>query len=227
MIKTQVQRMDLMSIWEAGLRWSNCEPDETDPLNLPSNAQNNIRELLNASEHTLNLYNVDGDQELDIYIPIIGIEIANKVQRLARTLARKREYPKSELDDIYISKEEVEKWSLIFDKPLPIFWYSEDEIEYHDKKRAEYHEYALKVALAEKTVKKKKLTPVQEDRLLCQKIATRLWEKMPDMTIAAMILRDEIQIEGNGKHYTPKTLRKWLSKVAPLHVKKPGRRPNK
>jgi len=62
----------------------------------------------------------------------------------------------------------------------------------------------------------------QRHRERCQSIAQVLWKQLPDMTIADMIVRDEINGIGcEGKLYGEKTLRKWINKFAPN--RKPGR----
>ena len=222
MIKSTIQLMNFLSIWELGLRWADCDIESN---NISNTAKEKLRDILHASERTLNLYNVNGEKELDKFIPIINIEIPNKIQRRAIELARKREYPKEELNNIFISKDEFFKWALIFDVPLPSFWYSEDEINYYYVRRKFYYDdkphYEQSIH-----VHSKKPTASQEDKQLAQTIAKQCWEESPDTNIKDMTQHEAVQIQGNGKLYTYKTLRKWLSEVAPSHIKgKPGRPP--
>lgn len=74
--------------------------------------------------------------------------------------------------------------------------------------------------------KAKPLRPEQLDKQLCQDAAKKLWEQYPTMTIAEMYRRAEIRQAG-GKNYQEKTLRTWLSPVAPPHVRAKRGRPKK
>jgi hypothetical protein len=68
---------------------------------------------------------------------------------------------------------------------------------------------------------------VQRHRLECRKVAAKLWEKDRLITIADMVLRDEINIvfAGRKKFYTEDTIRNWIKDLCPN--RKPGRRPKK
>ena len=58
----------------------------------------------------------------------------------------------------------------------------------------------------------------------CRAIAALIWSKSPDVTIADMILRDEIAVFGcEGKIYSGGTLRNWINDLCPNRA--PGRRP--
>jgi hypothetical protein len=73
---------------------------------------------------------------------------------------------------------------------------------------------------------RQKLRPDQEDRQTCQDIAASLWNEYEILDLKHMINLPDIQkIAGNGKLYKEKTLRKWLSEIAPERAKKPGIRP--
>lgn len=74
--------------------------------------------------------------------------------------------------------------------------------------------------------KAKALRPMQMDKQLCQNAAKNLWGKHPNMTIAEMYRHNDIRQAG-GKNYTDKTLRTWLSPVAPPHVRAKRGRPKK
>jgi hypothetical protein len=71
--------------------------------------------------------------------------------------------------------------------------------------------------------KKKKLRPSQKHRENCRKVAKRIWAKDPNITIKAMIVKEEILQACGWSTYTPKTLRNWVKDLAPN--RKPGRRP--
>ena len=222
MIKTTIQLMDFLSIWEIGLRWSNCDIETN---NISSTAKEKLRDIIHASSNTLNLYNIDEDMVLDYYIPFVNIEIPNKLRRRVTQLARKNEYPKELLNSVFISKDEFFKWALILDVALPEFWFSEDEINYYYERRKFYYDDKPHNEQPSH-VHSKKPTASQEDKQLAQTIAKQCWEESPDTNIKDMTQHEAVQIQGNGKLYTYKTLRKWLSEVAPSHIKgKRGRPP--
>jgi hypothetical protein len=71
-----------------------------------------------------------------------------------------------------------------------------------------------------------KLRPNQKHKKESRKIAESIWQKMPDLTIAAMIQRDEInkiRHEKKKKPYREKTIRGWIRDLCPNP--KSGRRP--
>jgi len=74
----------------------------------------------------------------------------------------------------------------------------------------------------------KKPRPSQRHRDAVRQVAKRMWEKFPDMTIADMIGKDEINkayLSEREDLYSEKTLRNWLSGLHP--DPKPGRPPKK
>ena len=75
------------------------------------------------------------------------------------------------------------------------------------------------------SVTAKKLRPNQRHKIECRKIATQIWEKEPKVTIAAMILRDEISNACETTVYAESTLRDWIKDLSP--DRSPGRRPGK
>jgi hypothetical protein len=85
----------------------------------------------------------------------------------------------------------------------------------------------VQIATVQPSVKspKKKPTTVQRHKKQCRRVAKPLWEKYPTMTIADMILLDEISHACEGKVYTDKTLRNWIKDLCP--DPSPGRRPKK
>ena len=71
----------------------------------------------------------------------------------------------------------------------------------------------------------KKLRPNQKHKIECRKIASKIWENDPKVTIADMILRDEIAKVCETKVYCETTLRNWIKDLCP--DRSPGRRPKK
>jgi hypothetical protein len=70
-----------------------------------------------------------------------------------------------------------------------------------------------------------KLRPNQSHKVKCRKIAARIWENEPNVTIADMIWRDEIAEACENKTYNESTLRNWIKDLSPN--RSPGRRPEK
>ena len=67
----------------------------------------------------------------------------------------------------------------------------------------------------------KRLRSNQKAKLLSQAVAKTLWDIYPDMTIEAMCDHPSIQEYGAAKSYDKaKTVKKWLTEVAPEHVRK-------
>jgi hypothetical protein len=61
----------------------------------------------------------------------------------------------------------------------------------------------------------------------CREIATRIWDRQPDFTIAAMVNHSEIihrARKPDGSSYSEMTIRNWIRDLCPNP--KPGRRPN-
>ena len=61
----------------------------------------------------------------------------------------------------------------------------------------------------------------------CREIATRIWDRQPDFTIAAMVNHSEIIHQArkpDGSSYSEMTIRNWIRDLCPNP--KPGRRPN-
>jgi preprotein translocase subunit Sss1 len=67
----------------------------------------------------------------------------------------------------------------------------------------------------------------QEANKKCREIATRIWDRQPDFTIAAMVNHSEIIHQArkpDGSCYSEMTIRNWIRDLCPNP--KPGRRPN-
>jgi len=73
--------------------------------------------------------------------------------------------------------------------------------------------------------KKKKLRPSQLHRKRCRKVAEKLWEEDPIITIADMALMNEITEACEGIIYAESTIRRWVKDLNPNP--NPGRRPKR
>lgn len=73
-----------------------------------------------------------------------------------------------------------------------------------------------------------KLRINQQARIACQVVATNLWKRDPNATIASMVKHPTIQEACGGSHYDEETVREWIKVVAPDSVRqKRGRPPKK
>ena len=71
--------------------------------------------------------------------------------------------------------------------------------------------------------KKRKLQPRQIDCLTVKAVAQTLWDEDPNWSIDRLVHHQAIREYGNGRHYTEKTVRAWLSEVDPRDdSNKPG-----
>jgi hypothetical protein len=212
--------MEFMSIWEVAHRWAGTDPDVTNPDNLPSEVKDRLRDLLVAVDKFINLFNVSGEEELDTYIPIIGTIRPNKNLQKAKQLLLLREYSKDDLNTFFVQKKEVEEWLRIENEPVPSFWFSEDDVQFHNKRRKEIHCYSE--VEPPSSQKPKKLRDCQIAKIQCQEIAKRLWLAEPKTRIAHMVNHEEVKIKGGGNRFTDKIVAKWLREVAPEDIR--GRR---
>jgi len=74
-------------------------------------------------------------------------------------------------------------------------------------------------------IPQRKLTHMQSTKIACQAIASNIWKLEPDKTIADMARSYEVLSLGGAKSYVYEVVRRWLSEVAPKHVKaRRGRR---
>ena len=69
--------------------------------------------------------------------------------------------------------------------------------------------------------------PVQRHRRQCREVAKKIWTEDPDITIADLIVSDEITLvfQDRKEPYTEDTLRNWVKDLCPN--REPGRRPKK
>lgn len=68
-----------------------------------------------------------------------------------------------------------------------------------------------------------KLRLDQRAKIACQVVASNIWAAAPDTRIAAMKKHPVILNFAGAKEYNDKVVHRWLSEVAPPHLKNPGR----
>ncbi|MFA6178042.1 MAG: hypothetical protein WC696_00340 [Candidatus Methylopumilus sp.] len=83
----------------------------------------------------------------------------------------------------------------------------------------------INVVSEEENTPQRKLTHMQSTKIACQAIAINIWKIENDKTIADMARSNEILVLGGAKRYSYEVVRRWLSEVAPPHIKaRRGRR---
>jgi len=67
--------------------------------------------------------------------------------------------------------------------------------------------------------------PSQRHRRQCREVAEKIWAENPDITIADLVVSDEITQSCDGHIYQEKTIRGWINDLCPN--RSPGRRKKK
>ena len=225
----RTQDYQYLSIWEVAHRWENADPDAATKIGIISKLGERLRQLVWAATHALNCFDQQGELIPMEELWITGVRKTRFAKKLDHSFSDPGEH-RDFLKTVYLSQDEVKKLYGGME-PLPSFWFEDWEIEAagrHLRPQEEQLPATPAKPLAASVQPQAKLRPDQQDKITCQGIAQRLWEEHPHMTIADMIKRPEIQIEGNGKAYSGKnTLRNWLKAVAPASVRNRRGRPKK
>ena len=238
---------DVFSLWEIAHRWHGEDPNVTDPKALPLTVQDTLRWLTRMMwRHELRIcskkgvehdnandqlsyrdfikdrgYDEDDNADLseeekraeyESYLDWHEARIkfhSDSVEGFDKCFEG-RVYDKEKLDHIFSPKHGLAELCQVENIPLPEFWFPGGA-------KADNPEEE----------QKQKLRNDQLDKQLCQAIARTLWSEHPDMTIADLIQHPSIVREGNGRIYTPKTIRRWLSPVDPRSASEKTGRPKK
>ncbi len=213
----------LLSLWELAHRMAGENPYRTRLFGLPPAVKDTVRLLMNEIleghlESTLIMEkrHPDSDEPEEFFI-------RSHIDDIYRCIAGKH-FPRKLLNFVGIDRWAFAQWCQHTKHPLPDFWFGVEYRWPEDRHEMEDGEETSSDAVIDAAPIEgpDKLAPVQRTKVTCQNIAAYLWKESPDMTIADMVKRDEVQRLGGGGHYSEKTLRKWLSQVAPPSVK--GRR---
>jgi hypothetical protein len=137
---------------------------------------------------------------------------------------------KKELDEHYHDydeyKEIVPKVTIDTDfilERLEKYWFNLLDIEIFEKENSRVQNTNEQLVENDK-----KLRPNQRHRERCRAIAELLWKMNPEITIADMAHKDEINgiaCENRIPPYSEDTIRDWINDLSPN--RKPGRRPTK
>lgn len=221
MSNNYLREIDLLSVWEVAHRWVELHPDQTNPEDLPEILTDKVREILSVLGSYLNLYDETGDPEYDRSIPFTNIAVDNEALQRANRIMLKRQYPKDDLDSLYITRYEVKKWCVHTFDYLPPFWFTDNEIDEHNQFLGQYTNVPIPAS--------KSLSKDQATKIKCQNLAKKLWAE--DATINISNMANHLQIIGicmvkkNG--YNDDTRRRWVREVSPSHLKGKSGRPKK
>lgn len=234
--------VEQLTVWDIGFRWAGYDPRRF-YLRIPLEVENNFRTLMDAilsgeiACDSISLekrdYAKDEIKESiyywidEIYACIWGKRINRELMRWAR-----------------IGRMDFKLWCERMNiNPLPEFWFPKGwNLHYElpedtlspgrrylvDRMSPEDREQYLLAEPGESAPQpedNQKLRPNQEIRLACQQIATAIWAKETDRTIASVVKDPLVQEYGGARHYNDETVREWVKAVAPDGVKNRRGRP--
>jgi len=220
---------DELTVWEIAHRWAGCTPGwwrVPIPIAVRDYARVLMFGVLNSELECQTLlmekWRPDNPLTPEFFIRHHLNEIEECIEG--------RRYSRRLLRWARISRIAFADWCERRSIPLPAFWFpdgwridyswpSDDEDELSDEEEG--------LPLRGHVRSEPALRANQRARIACQQIATFIWRKNPDMTIAAMVEHESVQTLGTGDHYSPEVVRRWLSEVAPVHVKEKRGRPRK
>ena len=241
-----------LSVWEIAHRWAGYDPDTFRlrlPLLVKDYARLLFKEILDAHLFCETLIqakrpsNSKADPRYYIRSHLDAINMCISGKRYKRSLMKWAEIPRHEFED----------WCGRYSIPLPEFWFPPG----WNRKYASpwygpgafyvYHiepeepggvSYGFDIPDAgpddgelpiddSSQNEPDKLGASQQAKFVAQRMAKLLWKENPDRTITDMARDADILKYSGAAHYLS-ALPKWLSEVAPKHIKgKRGRPPNK
>jgi hypothetical protein len=180
---------------------------------------------------------------------VVGPKLPNTKNKIGKKTPDKPDkepiFPDAEKDPLFFDKLKFFNWasedcahiredlSMVYKDDVPIdfihnwMWFNVEEDE--DPPDFILEEFSCKLYERKKSNGiinvEKKLRPNQRHKIECRKIAAKIWENDPTITIADMIYRDEIAKVSTPKTYNEKTLRNWIKDLCPNRSR--GRRPKK
>lgn len=240
-----------LSVWDIAHRWAGYDPD-TFRLRLPLLVKDYSRLLFNEilEGHlfceTLILAKRPSDSKADPSYYIRShrddIDLCIWGKRYKRSLMKWAEIPRHEFED----------WCGRYSIPLPEFWFPPgwnrdyDSPWYGPRALWVYHiepkesggvSYGFDIPSSDEVEvevptddnsqnEPDKLGASQQAKFIAQRMATQLWKEYPDRNITEMAKDADILKYSGAAHYRS-ALPKWLSEVAPKHIKGKRGRPRK
>lgn len=245
-----------LTLWELGHRLAGESPYRRWPFGVSPAVRDNFRLLLNeihAAHLESSLLMEKRPRDSDLPPRLFIRHHLGRIEACVRDGFCRRTF----LEYVEIDRWEFRHWCLHFGYPLPDFWYAhnyrwpeddEDKVNVmDDAEDAQGNIDALPDQVEGTTappgnngqasdteaIASEKSEPEDPDKarpstriqIACQEIAKLQWKKPPYITIADMI-RSEL-IQSLAGRYADKTLRTWLSRVAPPEVSEKRGRPKK
>lgn len=211
---------DALTLWEIAFRTNNLNPDSPKyrfylPVEVKDSFRLIVDNILNAnlvSSLSLDKWHPKSNSPSKFYI-------RSHIDDIYKCIGNVH-YKRKLLKFIFIERYDFEKWSRSQNIPLPEFWFPKEWLKHPGDSS-----FDLDKSSDEK--KDKKLRSNQRSKITCQDIAIQVWKDFPEMTITSMIGHADIKLYGDSNRYTPEVVRKWLSEIAPEHVKNRRGRPPK
>lgn len=223
--------MDELSIWDLGLKLGGDDPYLSVQDNIRTESKDAIRFLIRQLENNLLTGLVRGTgafTPLDFicvfdrneYFQCLGLNETDHITT--------GEFDESALRSIFIERSNFLRFCLLNNRAFPDFWGSELElgIEMGWMTRGASEDDTSETEGSSKTTVSNldKILPSTKTAIACQVVAEQLWKMNPDLTIAEMSQRDEIQILCGAQNYQGvNTVRNWIKAIAPLEKRQPGR----
>jgi len=211
---------DALTLWEIAFRTNNLNPNSPKyqfylPLEVKDTFRLLVDNILNAN--LISSLTLDKRRPEDTTPPEFFIRA--HIDDIYRCIAN-TSYKRRLLKFIFIERYDFEKWSRSQNIPLPEFWFPTGWQTHPD-------ETSLDLGNTSDAENNKKLRSNQRSKITCQEIAIQLWRDLPEMTIASMIDHPDVKLYGRSNNYTKEAVRRWLSEIAPEHVRNRRGRPPK
>jgi hypothetical protein len=114
---------EFKSIWEIAFRWEGMEPLGSDEKKPPDGVVKKIEKLIWAfREKQLQLRDSAGQYVYDNTDSIFDILFLNRTRKILKTCFKRKVYPKSVLDCLFIKRGDLLKWCQEDFTLLPEFW---------------------------------------------------------------------------------------------------------
>lgn len=225
---------DDLTVWEIAFRWAGLDPDcywVRLPLPVRDNARLLLDAILNAHLFCISLsldkWKPDSDDEPQFFIRhhLEGVEACIAGQT----------YPRKLLRWAVIDRWDMLSWCERQGIPLPEFWFPPGWKLAYEWPEDAAKTQAIETAPINVVVEQgapisqppasapqeaeqgndAKLRPIQQQRIACQYVAARIWEREGKLSIKEMAYRPEIQEVCGGSERDLDVVVRWLGEVDP------------
>jgi len=220
---------DELTLWEIAFRWNNLNPDNFKyKFNLPLEVKDSLRLMVNdilnanlASSLIMHKWHEGSNSSKEFFIRSHINDIYACIGNVY--------FDKKFFKFVTIRRFNFMEWCKSLNAPLPEFWFPQgwNIITKDHYLLSEDPDQDFDNSLDTNSDDNNKLKANQRTKIACQEISVNLWKEHPEMTISDMLKHDTIRNLGGSIRYTDGVVRKWLSNVAPEHVKNRRGRPRK